>query len=166
MVVLVSTGPYGLGHRVAEWLANCWPHHDRTGGSASYLLNAALLGAALAAVWVVVARCRRALALRRRHREALQFVARVSGDLDDLCVLDHPLPVVHCVPSRTRPIVVSSGALDQLEGSGLQAVLAHERAHLHHRHHLLLTTVDAVVAALACLPTFVRLAVACRSCWR
>jgi Zn-dependent protease with chaperone function len=35
---------------------------------------------------------------------------------------------------------VSSGALDQLEGSELEAVLAHERAHLHHRHHLLLTT--------------------------
>lgn len=154
MVAVVSTGRRGLGHRAAEWLANCWHHHDGTGGPVSYLLNAALLGGALATVWVVVTRYRRTLAHRRRHQEALQFVVRVSGDLDDMCILDHPLPVVYCVPSRMRPIVVSSGALDQLENSQLQAVLAHERAHLHHRHHLLLTTVDALAAALGWLPTF------------
>jgi Zn-dependent protease with chaperone function len=154
MVAVVSTGRHGLGHRAAEWLANCWHHHDGTGGPVSYMLNVALLGGALATVWVVVTRYRRTLAQRRRHREALELVVRVSGELDDVCILDHPLPVVYCVPSRVRPIVVSSGALDQLENSQLQAVLAHERAHLHHRHHLLLTTVDALAAALAWLPTF------------
>ena len=43
------------------------------------------------------------------------------------------MPVAYCVPSRKRPIVVSSGALDQLEDTQLQAVLAHERAHLRYR---------------------------------
>lgn len=99
-------------------------------------------------------RYRRTLAQRRQHEEALRFAVRASGDLNDVCVLDHPIPVIYCVPSRTHPIVVSSGALDQLEDTELQAVLAHERAHLRNRHHVLLTVVDALAAALAWLPAF------------
>lgn len=152
MVAVVSTGHHGLGHRMAEWLANCWHHHE--GGTRWYVLNAVMLGGTLLTMYVAARRYQRTLAQRRRHREALQFVVRASGDLDDVCVLDHPVPVVYCIPSRTRPIVVSSGALDQLEDSELQAVLTHERAHLHHRHHVLLTMVDALAAALAWLPTF------------
>jgi Zn-dependent protease with chaperone function len=155
MVVVVSAGPHGLVHRVAEWLANCWHHHhDGAGGPASYVLNALLLGGSLVATALAVARYRRTVTRRRRHQEALQFVVRTYGDLDDVCVLDHPVPVVYCVPSRRRPIVVSSGALDRLETAQLQAVLAHERAHLRHRHHLLLAVVDALTAALFWLPTF------------
>lgn len=154
MVVVVSTGPHGLGHRAAEWLASCWHHHDGATGAASYVFNAVLLGGSLTAAGVAVVRYWRTVAQRRRHQEALQFVIRLSGDLDDVCVLDHPLPVVYCVPSRRRPIVVSSGAVDRLEDAQLQAVLAHERAHLCHRHHLLLATVDALAAGLFWLPAF------------
>lgn len=153
MVAVVSTGRHGLGHRAAEWLANCWHHHDG-GGAEWYTLNAVLLGAALITTYVAARRYRRTLAQRRRHHEALQLVARASGEQDDVWVLDHPIPVVYCVPARVRPIVVSSGALDRLEDGELQAVLTHERAHLRHRHHVLLTVVDALAAALAWLPTF------------
>jgi Zn-dependent protease with chaperone function len=157
IVVVVSAGRYGFVHRAAEWLVNCWHHHhDGANSPASYALNALLLGGSLAATVMAVVRYRRTVRQRRRHQEALQFVVRISRDLDDVCVLDHPLPVVYCVPSRRRPIVVSSGALDRLEGTQLQAVLAHERAHLRHRHHLLLAVVDALAAALFWLPTFRR----------
>jgi Zn-dependent protease with chaperone function len=154
MVGLVSTDRYGLGHRMTERLANCWHHHDHAGTPTWYVLNALLLGGMLVATFVAVRRYRRTLAQRRRHCEALQFVVRASDEQDDLCVLDHPVPVVYCVPSRTRPIVASSGALDQLDEAQLQAVLDHERAHLRQRHHLLLTVVDALAAALAWLPAF------------
>ncbi|GLY85147.1 M56 family metallopeptidase [Actinoallomurus iriomotensis] len=153
MVAVVSTGHRGLGHRIAEWLVNCWHHHEG-GDTRWYALNAMVLGATLTTVYVAARRYRRTLLQRRRHHEALQFVVRASTDLDDVCVLDHPLPVAYCVPARTRPIVVSSGALDQLADGELRAVLAHERAHLRHRHHVLLTVVDALAAALAWLPTF------------
>lgn len=153
LVAAVSTGRHGLGHRVAEWLVNCWHHHD-SGGAPWYALNVVLLGAMLVAMYVAARRYRRTLLRRRRHHEALQFVVRASGELDDVCVLDHPIPIAYCVPASTRPIVVSSGALEQLENGELQAVLAHERAHLRHRHHLILTVVDALAAALAWLPTF------------
>ncbi|MCO6006139.1 M56 family metallopeptidase [Actinoallomurus purpureus] len=154
VVALVSTGRHGLAHRAAEWAANCWHHHDGSGAPAAYAFNGALLLSAIAATYVAVTRYRRTVAQRRRHQEALQFVVRLPGDIDDVCVLDHPLPVAYCVPSRKRPIVVSSGALDQLDDVQLQAVLAHERAHLRYRHHLFLTTVDALAAALFWLPTF------------
>jgi beta-lactamase regulating signal transducer with metallopeptidase domain len=154
MVAVVSTGRRGLGHRIAEWLANCWHHHHAAGSTRWYVLNALMLGGTLIAICVAARRYRRTLAQRRRHEEALQFVVRTSGDLDDVRVLDHPIPLVYCLPSRTRPIVVSSGALDELEDAELQAVLAHERAHLRRRHHVLLTVVDALAAALAWLPAF------------
>ncbi|MEV5747133.1 M56 family metallopeptidase [Actinoallomurus sp. NPDC052308] len=154
VVVLVSTGQHGLVHRAAEWAANCWHHHDGSGGPAAYALNVALLVSAVLATCVTVNRYRRTVAQRRRHQEALQFVVRLPGDIDDVCVLDHPVPVAYCVPSRKRPIVVSSGALDQLDDVQLEAVLAHERAHLRYRHHLFLTAVDALAAALFWLPTF------------
>jgi beta-lactamase regulating signal transducer with metallopeptidase domain len=154
VVALVSTGRHGLVHRAAEWAANCWHHHDGSGGPAAYAFNVAILISAIVATYVTVDRYRRTVAQRRRHQEALQFVVRLPGDIDDVCVLDHPVPVAYCVPSRKRPIVVSSGALDQLDDVQLKAVLAHERAHLRYRHHLFLATVDALAAALFWLPTF------------
>jgi len=44
--------------------------------------------------------------------------------------------------------VMTTGVLERLDPAQLSAVLEHERAHLRHRHHLLLTTVDALQAAL------------------
>ena len=57
MVVVVSTGPHGLVHRAAEWLANCWHHHhDGVNGPVPYVLNALLLGGTLAATVMAVVR--------------------------------------------------------------------------------------------------------------
>ena len=156
IVVVVSAGRHGVMHLAAKWLENCPHFGDGVGGPTFYVLNALVLGGTVAAVGVVVARYRRTVTRRRRHQEALQFVVQVSGELDDVCVLDHPVPVVYCIPARRRPIVVSSGALERLEHAQLQAVLAHERAHLRHRHHLVLATLDALAAALFWLPTFHR----------
>lgn len=157
MVVVVSTGRNGLVHRAIERLADCWHHPDHPGGPTAYGLNLLLLAGTLIAAWAVVSRYRHTVTQRRRHREALQFVVRLPGgpeEMDDVCVLDHPIPVAYCVPARSRPIVLSSGALERLNAVQLQAVLAHERAHLRYRHHLFLASVDALAAALSWLPTF------------
>ncbi|MDO5739917.1 MAG: M56 family metallopeptidase [Ornithinimicrobium sp.] len=47
-------------------------------------------------------------------------------------------PTAYCLPGRHDRIVLSQAALDRLDHEGLSAVLAHERAHLVHRHDLLL----------------------------
>lgn len=74
--------------------------------------------------------------LRRHHREQLDLVTQRRGRL---AVLETEQPLAYCVPSlRTSRVVVSQGALDRLAPDELDAVLAHERAHLRARHDLVL----------------------------
>lgn len=75
-------------------------------------------------------------ALRRHHREQLDLVTRRRGRL---AVLETEQPLAYCVPSlRSSRVVVSQGALDRLAADELDAVLAHEGAHLRARHDLVL----------------------------
>ena len=74
--------------------------------------------------------------LRKHHREQLDLVTEQRGRL---AVLETEQPLAYCVPSlRTSRVVVSQGALDRLAPDELDAVLAHERAHLRARHDLVL----------------------------
>ena len=76
-------------------------------------------------------------ALRRRHREQVDLLA--GRDRPDVRVLDHADPVAYCLPgARTSRVVVSAGALGLLASDEVDAVLAHERAHLRARHDLVL----------------------------
>jgi Zn-dependent protease with chaperone function len=56
----------------------------------------------------------------------------------DLAVVDDPVPTAFAVLGMPGRIVVSSGMLRLLDGPEREALLAHERAHLRHRHHLFL----------------------------
>lgn len=74
--------------------------------------------------------------LRRHHREQLDLVTQRRGLL---AVLETEQPLAYCVPSlKASRVVVSQGALDRLAPDELDAVLAHERAHLRARHDLVL----------------------------
>jgi beta-lactamase regulating signal transducer with metallopeptidase domain len=73
---------------------------------------------------------------RARHDETLALVGR-PGPLPGMVVLEDDRPLVYCLPGRDR-VVVTSGALSRLDQAELQAVLAHERAHLSARHHLVI----------------------------
>ncbi|MQA87443.1 MAG: M48 family metalloprotease [Streptosporangiales bacterium] len=90
---------------------------------------------------------------RRRHAEALSLVARHRDDLDAL-VLDCDKPAAYCLPGRRRRVVVTTAALAMLDRDQLRAVLAHERAHLDERHHLVLAAAEAVDRAFPGVPLF------------
>ena len=78
-------------------------------------------------------------AIRRRHREQLDLVARREEGVAGVEVLEHDLPLAYCVPGLgANRVVVSAGALGRLSGDEFHAVLAHERAHLAARHDLVL----------------------------
>lgn len=78
-------------------------------------------------------------AVRRRHREQLDLVAEHRGGLGRVRVLDHDVPVAYCVPGVAQHrVVLSEAALRTLAPAQLDAVLAHERAHLAARHDLVL----------------------------
>lgn len=88
--------------------------------------------------------------LRRHHRAQVDLVARRDRDRArtggrSVLVLDHDLPVAYCVPGMSGArVVVSAGAVGRLSDVELDAVLAHERAHLRARHDLVLEAFSAV----------------------
>jgi Zn-dependent protease with chaperone function len=80
--------------------------------------------------------------LRASGRQALRHAhtARLAGSLEPALgavVVEHPQPAAYCVAGRCPTVVVTSGAMAALEPGQLDAVLAHERAHLAGRHHAL-----------------------------
>lgn len=98
------------------------------------LAATAVLGGRL--VGVLLAATVRTLLARRRHRHMIDVLTTPWPDRPGARVLDHPLPVAYCLPGLRSRVVVSTGALDQLDRDQLDAVLAHERAHLAERHDL------------------------------
>jgi Zn-dependent protease with chaperone function len=88
---------------------------------------------------------------RRRHRELLELVVRPAPQ-PDTRLLEHPAPVAFCIPGARPLLVLSSGMVAELDDEQLAAVVAHERAHLGERHHLLLLPFVAWKAALPVLP--------------
>jgi Zn-dependent protease with chaperone function len=126
-------------------------------------------GIAAAATSAVLA-CRygRHLQRARQGTRAHAEVARVTGrrlpglpgvpgvPAGRAVVLDSPQRVAYCVPGRPAAIVLSTGALAVLDPSQLTAVLAHERAHLAGRHHLLITATRGLAATFPAVPLFTR----------
>jgi Zn-dependent protease with chaperone function len=111
------------------------------GGTAAAATLAAIGRLAWAAMSAMATGRRR----RTRHDETLTLVAR-PGPAPGVMVLDDDRPLVYCLPGRDR-IVVTTGALGRLDQAQLQAVLAHERAHISGRHHLVLMLARILPAA-------------------
>ncbi|MEU0042779.1 M56 family metallopeptidase [Streptomyces werraensis] len=88
---------------------------------------------------------------RSRHREVLDMVGRRSPGLR-ATVLEHDLAAAYCLPGFRPRVVVSAGALRLLSAEQLDAVLAHERAHIEGRHHLVLAASEAFARVFGLLP--------------
>ncbi|KNX39037.1 M56 family metallopeptidase [Luteipulveratus halotolerans] len=77
---------------------------------------------------------------RRQHRELVDLLGD-DGPADrpaDVRVLPHPTPTAYCVPGRQHRVVITDSTMQSLPSGQLDAVLAHERAHLRYRHDLVL----------------------------
>jgi len=132
---------------------------------------------ASAAVGVLAWRYGRRLQIAQRQTRAHAEIARLTGRrlsgsgtagpgtagpgtagpdaaVPDAVVLDVPQLAAYCVPPGI--IVVTSGALSILAPAQLTAVLAHERAHLAGRHHLLLALTRGLAAVFPGVPVFAR----------
>jgi Zn-dependent protease with chaperone function len=96
------------------------------------------------------ARCKRT---RQRHLEILAMVGR-AGPRAGVTLMDHHKPVVYCLAGRPHRIVLSTAANDALDEPQLDAVLAHERAHLQGRHDLAVGAAIALARAFPWLQLF------------
>jgi len=99
---------------------------------------------------------RRASVRTRAHAEAARITGRPVEGRNAAFVLDAARPAVYCVPGRPPTIVLTTGALEVLDPEQLTAVLAHERAHLAGRHHLLLAVTRSLAAIAPAVPVFAR----------
>ncbi len=102
--------------------------------------------------WCAVAAMTSARRRRAGHDDALTLIAR-PAPIPEVSIIDDDRPAVYCVPGRRR-IVMTSGALRCLDSRQLDAVLAHERAHLAERHHLVLTSAAALTRAFPAIRFF------------
>jgi len=105
----------------------------------------------LRAAGCVACEFRRGLRDRREHA-ALVAAAGRPGDQPDVVIVDHDAPAVYCLPCGRYQIVISAGALAALTPQQLRAVLAHERAHLRCRHHVILALATALARAFPRVP--------------
>lgn len=87
-----------------------------------------------------------------RQRAALLAATGRPGAEPGVAILDLDAPAVYCLPYGRDKIVVSTGAIAALTSGQVRAVLAHERAHLRCRHHLILALAAALARAFPRVP--------------
>jgi Zn-dependent protease with chaperone function len=107
----------------------------------------------LRAGWCLARELARSRRDRREHATLVAATGRPGPELG-VVVLDHDAPAAYCMPCGRYRVVVSAGALAALGTEQLQAVLAHERAHLRCRHHLMLAVAAALARAFPRIPLF------------
>jgi Zn-dependent protease with chaperone function len=88
--------------------------------------------------------------LRRRHRRLVDLLAEDHGAMH---VLDHEAPTAYCVPGLRSRVVVSRGTVASLTTEELEAVLAHEQAHVRARHDLVLEAFTVLQEAFPAVVT-------------
>jgi Zn-dependent protease with chaperone function len=117
------------------------------GGAAAAASGTVLAAAVVGRVgWCLAAGLLRARRERSRHAEVLALVGSRRSDLG-VTVLDDERPAAYCLPGYGHRIVLTSATLAALEPRAVDAVIAHERAHIRGRHHLVLGYAEALVRA-------------------
>lgn len=143
LLVAVPCLPAGLNWDAA---ADLRQHYASPAQIVTGLIAAGGIVAIMARMtWAITAAMALARSRRVYHDEALALLGR-PGPVPGMTVLENDSPAVYCVPGRKR-IVCTTGALDRLNRRQLQAVLAHERAHLAGRHHLVIMLARALERA-------------------
>ncbi|MDH6280871.1 M56 family metallopeptidase [Prescottella agglutinans] len=119
-------------------------------------VEATLCGAGLLVIGRIVVVVSRTLLRHRRvteeHASVLRLVGRPTlADGDDVFHLVGHGGAAYSIGGRSPAIVLGTGAIE-LDPSARAAVLAHERAHLTGRHHLLVAWADGLSAAVPVVP--------------
>lgn len=92
-----------------------------------------------------------AFVVDRRERSARVAALDLVGQRDVVpgaLVLEHEAPYAFCVGGRHHRIVLTSGLIATLGPGEIDAVLAHEHAHIRQRHHAALVACRAIFGTL------------------
>jgi Zn-dependent protease with chaperone function len=128
----------GLSHLIGACVLRLRDAYATPGGATAAGLGLTLAGAVLARTALTAA-----THLRAVRRQAVQhaLTARLVGRPDPALgatLVDHAQPAAYCVAGPHPTVILTTAALQALDPDQLDAVLAHERAHLASHHHRLL----------------------------
>ena len=101
---------------------------------------------ALLLLTAAVGRALRSARIRTQTDRALREICRLCPPHGELAVLEAPDAHAYAVPGRPGRILVSTGLLRVTTALDRRVVLAHERAHLLHRHHRLRSLTELAAA--------------------
>jgi Zn-dependent protease with chaperone function len=142
----------GLSHAIGACVVRLRSAYGTPGGATVAELGLALAGAVVArAALSAVSHLRATGAQARAHAQTARLVGRPEPGLGAV-LLEHPQPAAYCVAGRHPALIVTTGAVQALDAAQLDAVLAHERAHLAGRHHQLLAAARIGRQVLPFLP--------------
>jgi Zn-dependent protease with chaperone function len=128
----------GLSHLIGACVLRLRAAYGTPGGAAVAGLGLSLAGAVVARTALTAATHLRAAGRQaQRHAQTARLVGHPHPALGAV-LMDHPQPTAYCVAGRYPTVIVTTGALEALDHGQLDAVLAHERAHLASHHHRLM----------------------------
>ena len=127
-----------LSHLIGACVLRLRAEYATPGGAAVAGLGLILAGAVLARTAVTATTHLRAVGRQAlRHAQTARLVGVPEPALGAVLVEDSR-PAAYCVAGRHPTVVLTTGAVAALNPGQLDAVLAHERAHLDSHHHRLL----------------------------
>jgi Zn-dependent protease with chaperone function len=141
-----------LSHLIGACVLRLRETYGTPGGATVAALGLTLAGAVVAHTALTAAtHFRTAWRQTKLHAQTAQLVGRAEA-IPGAVLVDHAEPVAYCVAGRHPTVILSTGAVAALDPGQLQAVLAHERAHLASRHHRLLALARVGRLVLPFLP--------------
>jgi Zn-dependent protease with chaperone function len=142
----------GISYTLGACILRLRAAYATPGGALVAGVGLAASGALL--VRLSVAATSQVSAMRRQARRQVDLALLVGRPEPELgaIVVDDANPSAFCVGGARPTVVFTTAALDSLSRDQVRAVLAHERAHLAHRHHRLLTAARIMAKALPIVP--------------
>jgi Zn-dependent protease with chaperone function len=128
----------GLSHLIGACVLRLRAAYGTPGGATVAGLGVILAGAVVArTALTALAHLRVAGRQALRHAETARLIGHAEPALGAVLV-EHSQPTAYCVAGRNPTVILTTGAVQALDHGQLDAVLAHERAHLAGHHHRLL----------------------------
>jgi len=140
---------------LTAWLAAGASLATEHTGLAARTVGVALLGGISARLlWVSLATWRTTRARRARHAQAAVLLGQPDMATGAV-IIDSPEPAAYCLPHPGGGMVVlTTAARAALSPRELGAVLAHERAHLRGRHHMIIGIGHTLARAMSAVGLF------------
>jgi hypothetical protein len=142
----------GLSQLIGACVHRLRDTYGTPGGAMVAELGLILAGAVLArTALIAIAHFRATGRQALLHAQTARLIGQPEPTLGAVLV-EHAQPTAYCVAGRQPTVILTTGAVQALDPGQLDAVLAHERAHLAGRHHRLLAMARISRAVLPFLP--------------